>query len=681
MKTIIHEIGVIDKVGNKHPVYFKTGLNVVTGKSSTGKSALIEIFDYCFASSENTIPKGVITKNAVIYYVCLKVNEQNMVIARNPKLENKGFFKREDNYTPNMVHANYFDSIHFLDLDRYKKHLTSLFIDIDDVDTSLEAKKYRYNNAKSATPSIRSFTSFMLQHQNLVANKHALFYRFDEKAKRDQVIEHTKIFLGLVNQSFFLLSQENEKILTELNLLKKERENVRRLAGIQSQRLEPVLSELYAFMGVQVTDQPISIKAILGNPIDAKVILNKFIIPEKISHGSDASIILYDKLKKELGDKTAELRSLHRKSTSIKNHISEEIRFVNKSRKIEVHESIFVSDTICPFCNTQKEELAHSAKNLQLAIDKISDNLASTRPIKAKFESQLMSVKQEILRVGEEVNTLTFQIRDIERSEKIIAEQKSLYEAIIMRKAQLFSMLDGINLADDAKLELDITNLEKALESNINKLKEYNVKDGLENASKKVNEYMAEIGQNFEFEESYRPIKLHFSFETFDLYHQAENEKIYLRSMGSGANWMYCHVTLFLALHRYFSELEDKCSIPTVLFLDQPTQVYFPNFKRDYSESFDAAKQIEEKQRSENERPVDDDIKAVQNLFSQLSKYCLSLEKALGYSPQIIVTDHADELTLSDNISFESLVNGNRWRARGFIDPIPGPTDESPLLV
>ncbi|HIB8503868.1 TPA: hypothetical protein ACWX32_001664 [Acinetobacter baumannii] len=43
MKTRIYEIGVIDKLGNKHPVKFKEGLNVITGKSSTGKSALIEI--------------------------------------------------------------------------------------------------------------------------------------------------------------------------------------------------------------------------------------------------------------------------------------------------------------------------------------------------------------------------------------------------------------------------------------------------------------------------------------------------------------------------------------------------------------------------------------------------------------------------------------------------------------
>lgn len=98
MKTLIHEIGVIDKNGIKHPVNFKAGLNVVTGKSSTGKSALIEIFDYCFGSDENTIPKGVITNSAAIYYVALAVNEQDMVLARNPDITSKAFFRRVETF-------------------------------------------------------------------------------------------------------------------------------------------------------------------------------------------------------------------------------------------------------------------------------------------------------------------------------------------------------------------------------------------------------------------------------------------------------------------------------------------------------------------------------------------------------------------------------------------------------
>lgn len=60
------------------------------------------------------------------------------------------------------------------------------------------------------------------KHQNLVANKHALFYRFDEKEKRDQVIDHTKIFIGLVDQQYFHFSQEHERLTDELKRLERQ---------------------------------------------------------------------------------------------------------------------------------------------------------------------------------------------------------------------------------------------------------------------------------------------------------------------------------------------------------------------------------------------------------------------------------------------------------------------------
>lgn len=241
-----------------------------------------------------------------------------------------------------------------------------------------------------------------------------------------------------------------------------------------------------------------------------------------------------------------------------------------------------------------------------------------------------------------------------------------------MQKAKLFVILDTLNIADDAELEKQIKELYKQLNDINKEFEKYDVQKGIEIASAKVNKYMADIGSYFEFEASYKPINLNFSFETFDLYHLTpENEKIYLRSMGSGANWLYCHVTLFLALHKYFAELGDKCAIPSILFLDQPTQVYFPNFNRDNSETFEEQKSQEAEQRKtlNVDQNIDEDIKAVENLFSQLSNYCNELEQKNGFSPQIIVTDHADNLTLSNGVSFESLVNGNRWRMRGLIHP------------
>ncbi|MGL2974562.1 DUF3732 domain-containing protein [Acinetobacter nosocomialis] len=675
MKTLIHEIGVIDKRGLKHPVNFKTGLNIITGKSSTGKSALIEIFDYCFGSGQNNIPKGVITTSASIYYVALRVNEQDMVLARDPDFATKAFFRRVEIFNTTEIDRDYFNASYFRPLGEFKKHLRDFFLDINDVDESLVAKAYR-GNRKAPTPSIRSFSSFMLQHQNLVANKHAIFYRFDEKEKRDQTIEHTKIFLGLVDQKFFHLSQEKERLNLETRRLERQKETNKRTSESYKQKVAPVLSQLYALIGFK--DEPLSLAKVLQHPQDAKDQLDSIIVADKINHNSDAMAQRYEQLKLERNQKTAELRKLQRQAASINKHIQEEERFVDNIKQFSAPKHVHISASVCPFCHTEKDSLRQSAEKLQQAITKVSGNLAQARPMKAKFESSLIEVQRATEAVSKALTELNQQITELEKVNQSLTEQKSLYESIIMQKAKLFVLLDTLNMADDAELEREIKELRKQLKKITDALKEYDVQKGLAQASDKVNKYMAEIGSHFEFETSYKPINLHFSFETFDLYHLTHgDEKIYLRSMGSGANWLYCHVTLFLALHKYFAELGEKCAIPSVLFLDQPTQVYFPNFNRDNSDSFEKVKleEIAQRKKFDKETNIDEDVKAVENLFSQLSIYCNELESNIGFCPQIIVIDHADDLKLTNGVSFDSLVNENRWRTRGFIHPIPEKTE------
>ncbi|TOF71715.1 AAA family ATPase, partial [Vibrio parahaemolyticus] len=70
-------------------------------------SALIEIFDYCFGSSENTIPKGVITASAALYYVALSVNHQDIILARDPSLSTKAFLRLVDSFDDIDIDKSY----------------------------------------------------------------------------------------------------------------------------------------------------------------------------------------------------------------------------------------------------------------------------------------------------------------------------------------------------------------------------------------------------------------------------------------------------------------------------------------------------------------------------------------------------------------------------------------------
>lgn len=57
-------------------------LNIITGASKTGKTALIEIMDYCLGSSECGIPEGIIRQTVEWVGIRLQVTEGQVFIAR-----------------------------------------------------------------------------------------------------------------------------------------------------------------------------------------------------------------------------------------------------------------------------------------------------------------------------------------------------------------------------------------------------------------------------------------------------------------------------------------------------------------------------------------------------------------------------------------------------------------------
>lgn len=227
MNCFLRYIGVVDTRDKLHHVNFERGLNIITGASSTGKSAILEIFDFCLGSSEDTVPVGRITERAQAYFIAFEFPGYMLVTARTAS-DKKCFLS----VWHGCSHTELLDTIGrspdaFTEKRRefphadFKKELGRHFsITFKNVD--VEPWRQFVPRAKSPTPSVRTFASFMLQHQNLVANKHAIFYRFDEKEKRDQAIEHFKILMGLVKEEYYDQAKQLEQ--TRLDL-KKNRES------------------------------------------------------------------------------------------------------------------------------------------------------------------------------------------------------------------------------------------------------------------------------------------------------------------------------------------------------------------------------------------------------------------------------------------------------------------------
>jgi len=83
MNFQILDIVLYSKKGESRVVKLQPGaLNIITGASKTGKTALIEIIDYCLGSSECYIPEGIIRRSTSWVGLRLLVDKGEVFVAR-----------------------------------------------------------------------------------------------------------------------------------------------------------------------------------------------------------------------------------------------------------------------------------------------------------------------------------------------------------------------------------------------------------------------------------------------------------------------------------------------------------------------------------------------------------------------------------------------------------------------
>ncbi len=663
MKGYIKYIGAIDIYNNNHYVKFSEGVNVITGKSSTGKSAMIEIFDYCFGSSDFTIPSGVITDYADFYYIVLCINDVFLIIGRSEK--RKKIFLKEESLEPDIKHFNkeLFEQNYYpRDFNKELGHYLGL--SINDVDEDLNDRNHRPNNAKKGRPSVRNMTSYFLQHQNLIANKHSLFYRFDQKEKREQTIDQFKIFSGFVTSSYFLLKQKKAEKERELSKYINNHDNDDKFKKENALVLEQLLKEFLITTGGRLFDA--SANQILNNPkIYADKLKENIIQPSYSNDNISENMI---EMREQIDILCSEKKKLLHKRHLIESSIEYSKKFSSVLNQNTLDETVEINSSLCPFCNHIHDDLNLISNDLIDAISWLNKQLLKTNYNIDSFESEEKIVNQLICDISRKINLLEAPIkayeREIKKEKTIPTSQMS---AKLQGKIELFlersgssNSIETIDTINDLRRE--IKTIDKELK------KKYNVLEKMKNAEKYINKEMNIIASNFDIEKSYTPINLNFDIESFDLYHydKVKDKRIYLRAMGSGANWLYCHLSLFLAINKYFCSLGSKSLIPSILFLDQPTQVYFPAFIDNNENNFDPLK-LRQHESEKKQKELDHDMGSVTNIFNQLVNFCKTTEQDTGILPQIIITDHADNLEL-DNVNFEELVDGRRWRKRGFID-------------
>ena len=97
-------------------------------------------------------------------------------------------------------------------------------------------------------------------------------------------------------------------------------------------------------------------------------------------------------------------------------------------------------------------------------------------------------------------------------------------------------------------------------------------------------------------------------------------KSIPLLNMGSGANWLACHLLIHFALHKHFVNADRP--VPRFLILDQPSQIYFPP-EKDIN--------------STGEITASSDESEVKRIY----EFIFKVTKELAPNFQVIIADHA----------------------------------------
>jgi hypothetical protein len=661
MNCYVRYIGVVDKDKRLHSVKLTQGLNIITGKSSTGKSAILEIFDYCLGSSEDTIPDGKLTERGETFFTVLQFPSLTLVTGR--AAASKRCFLREvsgpeaEDILGLMEHLDdFFDERHFVHKDQFLKSLGRYFsVTLDNIDVDPMYKQVTGN--KGATPSVRSFPSLMLQHQNLVANKHAIFYRFDEKVKRDQAIDHFKILMGIVGEEYFDLAKEHTDAAYELRRIQFKMPKDDKLKAEIISTFNRLLTQYNAQAGKPLFDMTAeemylkpkaALRLLLGTPVTVDGLADD-----------------YETTLNELREKKAKLVAQLRGSLGRRNLVQRSIEQTtgigDAFASLTIPCSTAIDHTTCPVCESPSEIPDDHANKLTEAINWLNSELKLSPYAREGLGQELRDLKKEISEIRLQLREAQVALKPFEEEQQRLADANSLEDAPKKTKLLLEIEIDKF-LANPPS---DLKKMEEYWKAEVERLAElmgkFNVDGELSRLERDINKKMKELGKNFHFEETYKTGSLKFDLNTFDLWHEKElHKRVFLRSMGSGANWVYSHLTLFLALHYQFAARAKDCKIPPILFLDQPTQVYFPSI--DEGEEFVAEDLAEET----TQDGLHDDIDAVSNMFTQFAKFCDDTKEATGVMPQIIVCDHADGLELGEGYNFNDFIRA-KWRQRGFI--------------
>ncbi|EPO7613139.1 DUF3732 domain-containing protein [Enterobacter hormaechei] len=632
MSLQITSLVIYSHAGEHREIPFFPGrLNILTGASKTGKSAIIDIIDYVTGRSECNVADGIIRKSSQWYGILFQLNESQIFIARrNPE---PGSHSHGDIYMARGTSVAIPNGAVL-----YKNTTVNAVEKFLGAAIGISENEHRPNEPTrlSLEANFRHALLFCFQDQNDIDSKKRLFHRQDDSFIAQAIRDTLPYFLGAIDEDRLLLQTQLDdarKKLRQLERLVREAETLDdNTFPLARALLEEAKMAGLADDRTVITDYESCI-SVLHRLIDHTE------FSDVVVAGDHEDMLM--RLRSERQGLRFELERLNTDIRETRAFTSESTGYEREAREQRARLSainlIKPSDSLhnCPLCQSKLENAPPAVHQIQHSLVELSEQLAMV-------ESENPRLQLRLARLLKQENLLHDRLREnqqqistcIQQAEYLRVQQESfiLQARIIGKISQYLETTGHADQSSSLRVRLEEQRSHVLLLES--KLDHDAVREKLGTFLNIIGRYMTEYSQQLDLEHQGSDLRL--DIRRLTVVADTLDGPVPLFRMGSGENWVGYHVLAHLALHRWFRL--KKRPVPGFLILDQPSQAHYPPEKDDEG-SIEAL--------------TNEDQNAVYRLFSLISNAAAKLAPDL----QIIIMDHAD---LKDDW-FQVAVT-ERWR-------------------
>lgn len=615
-------------------------VNVITGQSKTGKSALIHIVDYCLGRRECNVPAGVIRKHVEWYAVKLQTSSGEVFIARrNPE---PGKESSEDIYIERGTSLS-FPEASSLTKNANLETLASILNQVLGIGEYTHEPKAGQTR-KTGAADIGKALFYCFQEQSEIDDQKFLFHRQGEPFIPQSIKDYLPYFLGAITDEFIQNKEELRKLNRKLKQVESRIAERNRLKGQNFERAFALLNEAKS-VDLIAADEPLQdswsnvrqlIEAALARNIDN----------DPAEPNVDVLNDLLDRqqrIRETYRIATSELKSLKdlkRSSNGFGSELGEQ-----KSRLESINIIGHTGDpNTCPLCSSTLPSAVPSAEAIRASLTDIDSQLEAVTNDTPHLDAMIAKAEDQLGEIKKQLDEVKASITSLQTTNQRISDLRDFNSRRAMIKGRLSLYLENMPANDvddsDDKLEAEkIAEQVRALEA---VLDDETLAGRLESILSLVSAQITSLARKLEIEHSDSPMRLDLKKLTIVADH-ADDGPIPMPKMGSGETWVGLHLVTHLALHNWFCKKQRP--VPQFLFLDQPSQAYFPP---------DTSAEVVREQ-TEASNP---DRQSVIRMFQLL------VEKTKGF--QVIVTEHAD----INQGWFQNLVRENWWDGKQKLVPV-----------